>query len=138
MTKAHTCAALLVAAAALSACGDDGGEATTADKSGAPAGVSAQYETVEKEIAAEGGAQETGDWRIAYIVEPAEGWHIRDGDSFIWRAPAPEETHHIEIVPFERSTGRIVPDVPIAVEVIDADGDVAKRPLDQYYAEFFR
>ena len=39
-----------------------------------PEGVAAQYSVLEEEIAEEGGAVESGPWRIAYIQEPAEGW----------------------------------------------------------------
>jgi hypothetical protein len=100
-----------------------------------PEGVAAQYAAVEAEIAAEGGATESGDWRVGYIVEPAEPW-FEDVGTF--REPAAGETHHIEIVPFEAATGRIVPDVPIRLEVVDDSGAVVdEQELSFYYAEFF-
>ena len=41
-----------------------------------------------------------------------------------FREPASGETHHIEIIPTETSTGRIVPDVLVNVQVIDEKGAV--------------
>jgi len=126
--------ALAVAALALGACGDDEDETAEAASADVPAGVVAQYETIEQEIAAEGGETTSGPWRIAYIVEPAEPWF--DGERF--REPAPGETHHIEILPIEADTGRLVPEVPIRVEVVDEAGEVVDaKALRFFYAEFF-
>jgi len=103
-----------------------------------PAGVAAQYATVEKEVKAEGGETDSGPWRVAYVVEPAEGWFERRGDGFEWRPPAEDETHHIEILPIEAETGRLVPEVPVTLEVLDSGGEqVARKRLQPYYAEFF-
>lgn len=116
--------------------GDDDGDAPASGD--VPAGVAAQYRQIEDEVRAEGGEQRVGPWRVAYIVEPAEGWFERDGGELRWRAPAADETHHIEILPIEASTGRLVPDVPIMLEVLDGGGEqVARQPLPMYYAEFF-
>ncbi len=105
---------------------------------GVPAGVAAQYATIEEEVKAEGGQTRSGPWRVAYIVEPAEGWFERHGDGFEWRAPAKGETHHIEILPIEAKTGRLVPEVPITLEVLDSRGEqLARKDLQPYYAEFF-
>jgi hypothetical protein len=150
-----TLAVLALGAAA--GCGDDGevrletsgtGTTTTAtgttttgtatSESQVPEGVAAQYATIEEEVAAEGGDTVTGPWRIAYIVEPAEGWFEPRGGELRWRAPAAGETQHIEILPIEADTGRLVPEVPVTLEVLDADGQrVARKPLRIYYAEFF-
>lgn len=101
-------------------------------------GVAAQYAAIEEEVRAEGGEKRIGPWRIAYIVEPAEGWFERRGDGFEWRRPAEDETHHIEILPIEAETGRLVPNAPITAEVVDAQGKrVARKALAPYYAEFF-
>ncbi|MGH2985194.1 MAG: iron transporter, partial [Solirubrobacterales bacterium] len=103
-----------------------------------PAGVAKQYAAIEQEVDAEGGETTSGPWGIAYIVEPAEGWFDREGDEYRWRPPAAGETHHIEILPIEAETGRVVPDVPVTLEVLDADGQrIARKPLRFYYAEFF-
>lgn len=100
-----------------------------------PAGVAKQYATVNKEIAAEGGEKESGPWRVGYIVEPAEPWFTPDGQ---FRQPAPGETHHIEIVPFEAATGRIVPNVPIRLEVVGPGGDVVDaKNLEFFYSDEF-
>ena len=38
----------------------------------------------------------------------------------------------------EKSTGRIVPDVPITLSVLDSSGKVVdEKPLNFYYSEFF-
>jgi len=137
-------AALVAVLVWVAACGEGSDQqpakrpTDTAQSSKVPAGVAAQYATIEQEVRAEGGEKRIGPWRIAYIVEPAEGWFERRGDDFEWRAPADSETHHIEILPIEAETGRLVPNVPIAAEVLDAQGKrVARKPLAPYYAEFF-
>jgi hypothetical protein len=137
-----TIAATAAAAASLTGCGEEGpppgAVPRPAGAAGVPAGVAAQYRTIAEEVKAEGGETAAGPWRIAYIVEPAEGWFEPRGDSFEWRPPARGETHHIEILPIEASTGRLVPAVPITVEVVSADGRrVARKRLRPYYAEFF-
>jgi hypothetical protein len=129
----------------LVACSEDspGGQASNTSAAPAPdpqvpAGVAAQYAKVEEEIKAEGGQTTVGAWRIAYIVEPAEPWYALEGGQQVFREPATGETHHIEIIPFEAETGRIVPTVPIRMEVLDASGTVVDaKPLNFYYAEFF-
>ena len=130
-------AALTTAALALTACGgedDAGGSEPAAASADVPAGVAEQYATIGEEVAAEGGETQSGAWRIAYIVEPAAPWFV--GERF--RKPAPGETHHIEILPIEAETGRVVPEVPIRVQVIDESGKVIDaKPLHFYYAEFF-
>jgi hypothetical protein len=130
-----------VVALALAACGDDEARVSatgTTPTSDVPDGVSAQYSVLEEEIAAEGGAVESGDWRIAYIKEPAEGWFRTENGRVVWRDPARGETAHLEIIPIERDSGRIVPDAGVTLEVLNDDGQrVEKRPLSFYYAEFF-
>jgi hypothetical protein len=142
----RTLGAIAVAAAtatALVACGEEGPPPgaqarSSGAEAGVPAGVATQYRTIAEEVKAEGGETTAGPWRIAYIVEPAEGWFEPRGDSFAWRPPARGETHHIEILPIEASTGRLVPAVPITVEVLGGDGRrVARKRLRPYYAEFF-
>lgn len=134
------CAAALVG----SGCGGDGdGEAQAPQPARAasdvPEGVAAQYRQIDEEVRAEGGEQRVGPWRIAYIVEPAEGWFERGaGEELRWRAPAAGETHHIELLPIEAQTGRLVPEVPITLAVLDERGErVARQQLPMYYAEFF-
>ena len=103
-----------------------------------PAGVATMYETVEAEIAERGGEQSSGEWRVGYIVEAAEPWFEGHGEHSGYREPSQGETHHIEIIPFERSTGRIVPDVPVHLEVLDEQGDVVdEQDLHHYYSTFF-
>ena len=154
MRSAFRTAAAAVAAsvvlALVAGCGDDGagtpeaqpgpasapapGEASPA----VPEGVAQQYATLEREVAAEGGETRSGDWRVAYIVEPAESWFEPVGGNLRFRQPAPGETHHIEVIPIEAKSGRIVPQVPIQLEVLNATGQVVDaKPLNFYYSEFF-
>ncbi|WP_432141218.1 iron transporter [Streptomyces sp. bgisy084] len=129
---------------ALTACGGaDSGKSPAEGqaKETAPAGVAHQHAVLKAEIAANGGEARAGDYRIGYIVEAAEPWfhseHSGHG-KLVSRAPAKNETHHIEIIPREAKTGRIVPDVPIRLEVIDSKGKVVQaQDLNFYYAEFF-
>lgn len=120
-----------LAATALSGCGSD-------DTASAPAGVSEQYEVLAAEVAERGGSTTSGDWKVSYIVEQAEPWfHEHDGAQQ-FREPSGTETHHIEIIPVEAATGRIVPEVPITVEVVDESGTVVdSQELNFYYSTFF-
>ncbi|MGH3371572.1 MAG: iron transporter, partial [Nocardioidaceae bacterium] len=55
-----------------------------------------------------------------------------------FREPTSDETHHIEIIPTEKESGRIVPDVPVTVEVLDTDGKVVDRQaLNFYHSTFY-
>jgi hypothetical protein len=146
MRRAAGLVAVAVAAVSLPACGEDSTgatgtttTATTTTEAGAlPEGVASQYAVLEEEIAEEGGSVESGDWRIAYIKEPAEGWFETDQGRLVWRDPARGETAHLEIIPIERDTGRIVPGARITLEVLDAEGEpVESKQLSFYYAEFF-
>ncbi|ABD10450.1 hypothetical protein ThrDRAFT_03026 [Frankia casuarinae] len=134
----------------LTACSDDSTtDATTASPGhpvsssttfsvAVPEGVFKQYTTLAKEIRSEGGEVQSGPWKIGYIVEAAEPWYEGKGGQQILRKPAADETHHIEIIPVEAATGRIVPNVPITLAVIDGKGTVAEeKTLNFYYAEFF-
>jgi hypothetical protein len=144
-----TAATVVAVALASVGCGEDRepagtgtgtgtGTSTAAAASAVPEGVEKQYATIEQEVEAEGGETTAGPWRVAYIVEPAEPWFERRGGRFEWRPVERGETHHIEILPFEAKTGRLVPEVPVTLEVLDAAGEtVARRQLRSYYAEFF-
>jgi len=121
--RAGVVAALAACAIPLAGCGGDEDK----DDPSVPAGVAAQHETIEEEVKAEGGEKRVGPWRVAYIVEPAEGWFERRGGDFEWRAPRSAETHHIEILPIEAATGRLVPNVPITVEGLDGAGKRVAR-----------
>lgn len=127
-------ATLPFALTALTACGAEAkGEAV-----GVPAGVQAQYEVLADELAEKGETVESGEWTVNLITEAAEPWFELQGDEASYRAPQAGETHHIEIIPTETTTGRIVPDVPITLEVIDADGKVVQEmELNFYYSTFF-
>lgn len=121
----------------------DGGErdpsaAAPTGTASAPAGVVHEYATMAEEIEAEGGQTTAGDWRVAYIVEGAEPWFQTEAGKQVFRPVARGETHHIEILPFEARTGRLVPDVPVTLEVVDAAGRVVQaKPLRFLHGEFF-
>ena len=103
-----------------------------------PEGVVAQYTVLNEEVEAEGGRTTSGDWEVAYIVEPAEAWFETTGEEPARRDPAAGETHHLEIIPIDAATGRIVPEVPIRLEVLDENGElVDEQELMFFHAEFF-
>ncbi|MFF8293236.1 hypothetical protein ACF068_29010 [Streptomyces sp. NPDC016309] len=116
-------------------------------KETAPAGVTHQHTVLEARIAADGGEAKVGEYRGGCIAEAAEPWfqaerggqgeHSGHG-KLVNREPTKDETRHIEVIPMEAATGRIVPGVPIRLEVVDAQGQVAQaRGLNFYHAEFF-
>jgi hypothetical protein len=55
-------------------------------------GVVDSYEVAQREIEEEGGEQRVGEYRVGYIIEPAEGWWEGDPKNLTWREPAPSET----------------------------------------------
>lgn len=122
-----------------SAAGSGSGSAAASGAAAAvPKGVAEQYTQVAAEIREHGGQTESGAWRVGYIVEAAEAWFEPADGEYRFRKPVPGETHHIEVIPFEKSTGRIVAEVPIRLEVIGADGRVVDaEDLNFYYSTFF-
>ena len=124
-----------VSVLALTGCG-----ATSEAKSpaAAPPGVVEQYDTLAAEVEERGGSKESGEWTVSYIVEAAEPWHEGHGGGSHFREPVAGETHHIEIIPTETATGRIVPDVPVTLQVVDEQGQVVDQGrLNFYYSTFF-
>ena len=129
--------ALPIAFASLAGCG---AAADSGDRSASavPAGVEKQYQVLADEIAENGRSVESGEWTLNLITEPAEPWFEQHDDGSHFRAPKTGETHHIEIIPTETATGRIVPDVPITLEVVDASGTVVdQQELGFYHSTFF-
>ena len=113
---------------------------TEEDASQVPAGVAEQSQVLADEIAENGKTVESGAWTVNLITEAAEPWHEVHGDGHTkFRDVRPGETNHIEIIPVDTASGRIVPDVPIALEVIDADGQVVAKDegLTFYGSTFF-
>lgn len=137
----HALAAVVtpLALLALTGCGTQAAANTQAAKEDAftvPAGVQEQYQVLADELAEKGKTVESGEWTVNLITEAAEPWFDEHGTHF--RAPEAGETHHIEIIPVEASTGRIVPDVPITLEVVDAqDKVVQSMELNFYYSTFY-
>lgn len=135
-------AVLPLALAAFAGCGAN----TTAEAAGhtaptdsVPAGVAEQYEVLAEELAEKGQTVKSGEWTVNLITEAAEPWHeVHGAGHSQFREPAAGETNHIEIIPVETATGRIIPDVPIAVEVLDAENKVVQKlDLNFYYSTFF-
>ena len=128
-------AATPVLLAALAACGAD--EETQSAR--VPAGVVEQYEVLAGEVAEKGRTVDAGAWKVHLITEAAEPWHEVHGEGHTeFREVKAGETDHIEIIPVDAASGRIVPDVPITLEVIDPDGTVvAEEGLDFYGSTFF-
>ncbi|MGH8868926.1 MAG: hypothetical protein ACRDYU_13130 [Actinomycetes bacterium] len=126
------------ASGSASAMGSASGSTAAGAGHAVPEGVAHEQALMHEEVEEAGGETRTGEWRIGYIVEAAEPWFTRTKDGQHFRPPAKGETHHIEILPVEASTGRLVPETPIRVEVVDEGGKVvdAKR-LNFYYTEFY-
>lgn len=135
-TKTLAATAIVTLAGLLSSCAGSGEAATD---SAVPDGVFEQYDTLDAEVADRGASTTSGEWQVSYIVEAAEPWFEEHGGGHSsFREPAEGETHHIEIIPREAATGRIVPDVPITLEVVDGAGEVVeKQELEFYYSTFF-
>lgn len=129
-------AAVPLVLAILTGCGAEGDE-THSDP--VPAGVVEQYEVLADEIAEKGRTVESGAWTVNLITEAAEPWHeVRGEGHSEFREVRAGETDHIEIIPVDTASGRIVPDVPITLEVIDGDGAVvATDELNFYGSTFF-
>ncbi len=101
-------------------------------------GVIDSYGTAQAEIDGEGGEQEVGDYRVGYIVEPAEPWWEGDPGNLTLREPASGETNHIEILPFEARTGLLIPYMEGTLTVLDEAGEeVESKPLVFYRGEFY-
>jgi hypothetical protein len=116
-------------------------EETTAESTTASGsefrGVMDSYAVAQEEIEAEGGQETAGEYRVGYIVEPAEGWWQGDPAALEWREPAEGETNHIEILPYDAQTGLLIPYMDIKLQVRDEAGEVVdERPLNFYWSEF--
>lgn len=118
---------------------EDTVEGTVAgEASGRFEGIVATYSVAQSEIDEEGGEQEVGEYRVGYIVEPAEGWWDGAPENLVWREPAAGETNHIEILPFETETGLLVPGAEITLTALNEAGEVVEsKPLEFYRGEFY-
>ena len=121
--------------ASLTGCGSTQAAAKE-DAFAVPAGVQEQYQVLAEELAEKGRTVQSGEWTVNLITEAAEPWFDEHGEHF--RVPEAGETHHIEIIPVEASTGRIVPDVPLKLEVVNAEEKVVQElDLKFYYSAFY-
>ncbi len=101
-------------------------------------GVTDSYAIAQEEIEAEGGEQKVGEYRVGYIVEPAEGWWDGDPAVLQWRGPSGGKTNHIEILPFEAESGLLVPAMQINLTILDASvEEIESKPLEFYRGEFY-
>ena len=105
------------------------GDSESEGASGRFQGVVASYEAAQSEIDEEGGEREVGEYRVAYIVESAEGWWEGEPESLEWREPAAGETNHIEILPFEAKTGLLIPNMEGTLTVFAASGNEVRASL---------
>lgn len=117
---------------------DTTSEATEAAASGSEfQGVIDSYTVAHEEIEEEGGEETVGEYRVGYIVEPAEGWWQGDPANLQWREPQAEETNHIEILPYDAQTGLLIPYMDITLQVQNEAGEVVdEKPLNFYWSEF--
>jgi hypothetical protein len=123
----------------------DGGSANGSSASGGGSashgkfqGVVTSYEVAQSEIEEDGGEKAVGEYRVGYIVEPAEGWWEGPPGNLTWREPAAGETNHIEILPFEAETGLLVPNMQGTLTVLDNSGEeVESKPLELYRGQFY-
>lgn len=100
-------------------------------------GVVASYSVAQEEIEEAGGEKAVGDYRVGYIVEGAEGWWEGEAQDLQWREPAAGETNHIEILPYDKATGLLIPYMDIDLTVLDGSGEeVARQNLNFYWSEF--
>jgi hypothetical protein len=100
-------------------------------------GVVDSYAVAQEEIEEEGGEETAGEYRVGYIVEPAEGWWQGDPANLQWREPAAGETNHIEILPYDAQTGLLIPYMDITLQVQDEAGEVVdEKSLNFYWSEF--
>lgn len=100
-------------------------------------GVVASYAVGREEIEEAGGEKSVGDYRIGYIVEDAEGWWEGEADDLQWREPALGETNHIEILPYDKETGLLIPYMDINLAVLNESGEtVDEQELNFYWSEF--
>lgn len=114
------------------------GEATNAAMGSEFQGIVDSYAVAHEEIEAEGGEKMAGPYLVGYIVEPAEGWWEGDPENLEWRDPSPDETHHLEILPFDPESGLLVPEMEGRLTVLNESGEeVDSQPLRFYYAEFY-
>ena len=122
----------------LSGCSDDSSNDPQKDSAIAD-GVVEQYEVLAEEVAEKGQTVESGAWTVHLITEAAEPWHeMPSAGTHTFREPAVGETNHIEIIPVETATGRVIPNVPITLEVLDSQGaPTQKLDLSFYYSTFF-
>ncbi|WP_250281037.1 MULTISPECIES: hypothetical protein [unclassified Frankia] len=105
----------------LTACSDDSTTGATTTSPGHPASTS-----TASTAAPEG------------VVEATESWYEGNDGQQVLRRPAAGETHHIEIIPIEAATGRIVPNAPVTLAVVDDKGTaVDEKTLNFCYAECF-
>lgn len=115
----------------------ESGEGTSAESGSGLSGVDAAYSKAQEEIEEAGGEKTAGGYRVGYIVEDAEGWWEGEAGSLRWRDPASDETNHIEILPYDKETGLLVPYMDVRLTVLDESGDAVDRhELNFYWSEF--
>jgi len=138
--KGTVCALVLAQARLIPDCGQpppegkdeptaEGMEERTSAEDSELQGMVDSYAVAHEEIEEEGGEKETGPYRVSYIVELVEGWWEGDPEDPEWRAPSPNETHHLEILPFDRESGLLIPEMEGRLTVVEVAGEGDNQPV---------
>ncbi|WP_053057738.1 iron transporter [Rubrobacter aplysinae] len=113
------------------------GESTSAEGDSGLSAVTGAYSAAQEEIEEAGGEKVVDGYRVGYIVEDAESWWEGEPGNLRWREPAPDETNHIEILPYDRESGQFVPYMDVRLTVLDESGEAVDRhDLGFYWSTF--
>ena len=74
------------------------------------------------EVADDGREVGTGDYRVGYAVEEAEGLYMMRNGKLVWEEPE-EENVHLEISVRDGADGRFVPGLAVYATLYDSDGN---------------
>lgn len=78
------------------------------------------------DTAVDGASVRIGDVVLAYAVEFAEPYWVRDGDALVYfhRPEESAETNaHVEVAVLDAQSGRFLPELSVTATLIDADGN---------------
>lgn len=78
-------------------------------------------EYMVRSVADTGGSTESGDYRIGYAVEKAEGMYEWSDGELVWQEPG-DTNLHVEVAVCDRSDGRFIPAVKVLVTLTASDG----------------
>lgn len=112
-----------------------------------PAAVEGDYhlgDDILQGFAEARGVADAGDYRVGFIAEaPEPFWTWKDGPTL--KAVRPEDTHHLEVVLQDRSTGLLVPEAGVTLTLTPrVGGEPVRVPMHgllssfQHYGETLR